>query len=446
MRWSQLFIPTLREAPAAGEPRWRMWARAGYLRPAGQGVDYLLLGQRSLAKIAGHLRRELEAVGGQEVALTASGPEAMCAAAHGGIRSYKQLPQLWFQFRDGQLDACAFGGGPEPLREAVRRALRACGVRAAVGDPEGGARPEPFATPGVKTIAELAAFTALPESRLIKSVVMEAAGDLVLVALRGDHSLSEAKLSAALGVPVRSAGAEEIRDVFGADPGSLGPVGVRGVRILADTALAGRANLICGANRDGYHLRYVTPGRDFTAEFHELRAAAPGPGQTGVPVIAEPGAVLGGVRAGIATFQVLGEAGAAYPPATTAVELALDRLLLAAARYDEAGLILPPGIAPFSVVFTPVNMREEALRATAEQLYQSAQAAGWDALLDDRDERAGVKFKDAELVGIPWRVTLGKKLAEGLVEVTERNANTAWEAPTARALEFLRERWALAAA
>lgn len=441
MRWSQLFIPTLREAPAGGDARWRPWVRAGYVRAAGHAVDHLYLGQRALAKVAGQLRRELEAAGGQEVALTGAGPGAMCGAAHGGIRSYKQLPQVWFQFHGAAFEACAFGGDPAGLRHACERALAACGVRASLEDPDGEAGPEPFATPGVKTIAELAAFTGLPESRQIKSVVMDAAGELVLALVRGDHSLSEAKLRAFVGGDARSAGAEEIRDVFGADPGSLGPVGVRGVRILADTALAGRRGMICGANRDDYHLRNATPGRDFQAEYHELRTAGPGPGHTGVPVLAPDGAVVGGVSSAAASFHVLSEAGAEYAPTISSVELALERILLAAAAHDAAGLILPPGVAPFSVVFTPVNVRDEAQRSAAEQLYEAARAAGCDALLDDRDERPGVKFKDAELTGIPWRVTAGKKLAEGLVEVAERKGGSSWEVPTARAVEFVRKRW-----
>ena len=297
--------------------------------------------------------------------------------------------------------------------------LRLCGLRGVVEDVEGDHAPEPFHTPGVKTIADLAAFTGLPETGQIKSVVMRAGDALVLALVRGDHSLSESKLRKLVGV-VQSAAADEIRVVFGADPGSLGPVGLSGVRVLADNALRGRRNMICGANRTDYHLRHVTPGRDFQCEYSDLRVPVEGPGHDGVPVRIEGSGLVGSVG-NLSAEQVLIE--------------------LSQRNRDDAGLVMPPMVAPFSVLFTPVNIADEKQRVTAEKLYEEARAAGCDALLDDRDLRPGVKFKDAELIGIPWRVTLGKKLADGFVEVQERQGKKSWDVPIAEAVQFVRDRW-----
>jgi prolyl-tRNA synthetase len=245
----------------------------------------------------------------------------------------------------------------------------------------------------------------------------------VLVLLRGDHTLDEKKLRGVLGAEARAAGAEEIRAAFGAEPGSLGPLRLRGVRVLADEALHGRRNMVCGANRDGFHTSNVTPGRDFKAEFHELRVA----GDAGTPVLAADFGLLGWTR----------ETG-------SACEGVLDLgAMLAGVPRDGAGLIMPKKIAPFSVVVVPVNVADEAQRSAAEALYEQASAAGCDAVLDDREERPGVKFKDSELVGIPWRVTLGKKLGEGKAEVYERSSGEKWDVAVGEAVEFVRGRWDL---
>ena len=356
MRFSTLDISTLREEPSEGDRRKKLLVRAGYWGPAGARF----LGQRSLDKIDGVLREQ-------------------------GVAG-----------------------------------LAACGLRGMVEEIEGEFSPEAFHTPGVKTIAELVAFTGLPETMQIKSVVMGSDGGLVLALVRGDHGLSERKLAKVLGGAVWAATADEIRERFGADPGSLGPVELDGVRVLADEALRGRRNMICGANQTDYHFRQVTPGIDFAAEYFDLRVAVEGPGQVGVPVRVERGGLVGSVG-----------------------DLSAEQVLIEIAQQgrDEAGLIMPPMVAPFSVVFTPVNLADDAQRSTAEKLYRDALAAGCDALLDDREQRAGVKFKDAELIGFPWRVTIGKKLSEGKVEVTERRGKTSWDVPVEDAVEFVRGRW-----
>jgi prolyl-tRNA synthetase len=360
MRWSALDISTFREEPAEGDPRKKLLVRAGYWQASGPRF----LGQRSLDKIERLLRDE-------------------------GVAG-----------------------------------LAACGLRGIVEEIEADFSPEPFPTPGIKTIVELAAFTGVPESGQMKSVVMRYSGGLALALIRGDHFLSETKLRAILGGDVQAATAEEIRAAFGADPGSLGPVGASGARVLADGALRGRRNMICGANRTDYHLRHVTPGKDFAAEYFDLRVAADGPGQEGVPVRVEGGGVVGSVG-----------------------NLSAEHVLIEIARTsrDEAGLVMPPPVAPFSVLLVPINFADDTQRAATEKLYEDAQAAGCDALLDDRDTRPGVKFKDAELIGIPWRVTVGKKLVEGKVEIQERRGRQSWDVPVGEAVEFVRGRWAAVA-
>ncbi len=219
MLWSELAIATLRED---NHP---LLVRAGYMR----GREYLFLGQRTLAKIAAHSLKECGvtyiAVGGDFVAESESGDEVLVRGTN-----YAALA------------AKAVGVAPPP----------------SVPDPAGDLQPEEFHTPGVKTIAQIAQFTGLPATSQLKSLVMVRNGEPLLVLLRGDHQMNPAKLPGA-----RQANADEIRNWFGADPGSLGPVGIRNVKIIADEALRGRRNMIAGANRTDYHLRNVTPNAEF---------------------------------------------------------------------------------------------------------------------------------------------------------------------------------------
>ncbi len=363
MLWSELAIATLRED---NHP---LLVRAGYLR----GREYLFLGQRALAKITA-LRRDDGALERCGVAYIAAGDDFVAES----------------------------DSGDEVLvRGTNYAALAAKAVSVAqpptVPDPQGELQPEEFHTPGVKTIAQIAEFTGLPATSQIKSLVMVQDGQPLLILLRGDHQLSPAKLPGA-----RQAEAEEIRNWFGADPGSLGPVGARGVKIIADEALRGRRNMIAGANRTDYHLRNVTPGEDFAAEFADLRQVAAG--DTSIT-----------------------DGGPLHFSKVTLLDTP-ERILSAAAEqnHDADGLMLPAAIAPFTVVITPVH--PERL-AAAREIYQRLLSAGHDALLDDRDARPGVKFKDADLIGFPYRINVGKKLAEGLVEVVERRSRKSTDVP-----------------
>jgi prolyl-tRNA synthetase len=285
-----------------------------------------------------------------------------------------------------------------------------------IADPDGNLVPEPFHTPGRKTIADVADFTGLPETTQMKSLVLVADGQPVLALVRGDHSLNETKFAHAMKVAeFRPAHAEEIREWFGAEAGSLGPVGVKNMRIVADEALRGRRNMIAGANKDDYHLRHVTPGEDFEPEYFDLRQVIPG------DVCFRCGAPLDFIQCiEIACVHKAGCCGVN----NGSYNLYMERILSAAAElhHDQDGMALPAAIAPFDVVITPVSIADTALRSASEEIYESCRKMDLDTLFDDRDERPGVKFKDADLIGIPYRITLGKKLAEGMVEVVERRS------------------------
>jgi prolyl-tRNA synthetase len=320
-------------------------------------------------------------------------------------------------------------------------------------DPEGDLPPEEFHTPNVKTIAEVAQFTGLPETSQMKSLVMIANGKPVLALLRGDHQLSEAKLTGVLdATDVRAAHPEELRQWFGADAGSLGPIGVnKSVRIVADHALRGRRNMIAGANKNDYHLRNVTPGEDFEAEFHDLRQAAEGDTSVvdGAPLTVHKTVEIGHIfKLGYKYSKSMGlhvtnESGEEIAPIMGSYGIGIERILSAAVElyHDADGIVLPPAIAPFTVVVTPVNGKDGVQRQAAAEIYTACKIAGLDALLDDRDERPGVKFKDADLIGIPYRITVGQKLPQGIVELVERRPKRSTDVPMGKVVDAVRELW-----
>ncbi len=328
-------------------------------------------------------------------------------------------------------------------------------VAPAAPDPEGDLAPEKVHTPGQKTIEEVSAFLGIPKTSQMKSyVAMADYGDrqgLVLALLRGDHQLSETKFTAAIGAKeFRPAHPEEIRQHFGADPGSLGPVGVKGLPIYADLALEGRKNMVSGANEDDYHLRHVTPGEDFEANFADIRQVAEGDTEVGtgealaIVKTMEVGHIfkLGYKYSESMGLRVLDRDGKEVTVIMGSYGIGVERVLCGAIElyHDADGISMPASIAPFEVVVTPVNFGDEALRKAATELYEALKAAGIDVLLDDREERPGVKFKDADLIGFPWRVTLGKKLAQGIVEVVERRTKTVSEVPVADVVSLLKSK------
>jgi prolyl-tRNA synthetase len=544
VRWSEAFIPTLRDDPADAEATsHKLLVRAGFVRQLMSGTYSLLpLGQRVCRKIERIVREEMDAIGGQEFLLPVLHPgeiwkrtgrwegygdelfrlrdrrdtdlclspthEEIFAVLARELRSYRQLPQIWYQvqtkFRDEPrpkagvlrtreflmkdsysfdldaagldlsfkkhfeayrkifarlgLDALAVEassgamGGSESVEFMVSSAsgedtiasCAKCGYAAnteratstlpAQEDPPGPARPEPFPTPGVRTIEALArAADGAPAERQIKTLVYVIDGTPTLVLLRGDHALVETKLAEATGgAALRPASEAEIRAALGASPGSLGAVGVAGVRVVADLALRGRRAMVTGANRDGEHLRGVDVERDLRVDaWADLRAVGDGEacplcGDTlRVATTIEIGHIF---KLGTRYSEALGalvqdETGQSRPIVMGSYGIGVTRNMaaLVEVHHDEAGITWPVAVAPFEVVVTVVNPRDVASEEAAGQLHAALRAEGIEVLLDDRDERPGVKFKDADLVGIPYRLTVGPKgLAEGKVELMRR--------------------------
>ena len=541
MRWSQMFIPTLREAPADAEvPSHILLLRGGYIRQLAAGIySYLPLGQRVMNKITQIIREELDRIGAQEFYLPALHPaeiwqesgrweamgqnmfrlkdrasrdmclgmtheEVFTAIARSEIRSYRDLPQTWYQiqtkFRDeprpksGLLrvrqftmkDSYSFDIDWEGLDvsyqkhyQLYRRIYDRCGLNYLVVEADSGmmggrqshefmvvteagedqiahcecgyaanlekatsrldsitdeggpAKPELVSTPGQKTIEEVSQFLRIHPWQQIKTLVYVAAKGPVLVLVRGDHQLNETKLQSALGSEVRPAHLTEIEAALGASAGSLGPVGVSKLRILSDPALQGRNNLTCGANRDDFHLSGVTPERDYSAEYFDLRLVQAGEPcmQCGNPLSVSKALEVGHIfKLGTKYSESLGanvltSEGKPVPIVMGSYGIGLERIMAAAIEgsHDADGISWPLSIAPFRCVISVLNTKEEALVKAAEQVYEDLQARGIDVLLDDRDERPGVKFKDADLIGIPYRLNFGsKKFKEGKVEWFER--------------------------
>jgi len=569
MRWSRYFIPTLREDPADAEViSHKLLLRAGVIRQLSAGIySFLPLGQRIALKVMQILREEMNAIGGQEFYLPALHPaelwqesgrwyaigdemfrlkdrkgtemclgmtheEVFTAIARNEIRSYKQLPQVWYQiqlkFRDEarpksglmrirtfiMKDAYTFDVDREGLdksfidqREAYKKIFSRCGIEfliveassgamggsesnefmartpagedlivhcascgyaanlekatsrlAAIDDEPGPAAPEEFPTPGVRTIEDLVKFPGGAEaSRQIKTLVYMSktsiGNDLpMLILMRGDHQLNETKLTD-LGIgEVRPAHPHEILKILGANAGSLGPVGAREkatratfdvperkekvieypqIVILADHALKGRTNMTTGANKDNFHIRGVNVDRDFKVDnWFDIRSVQSG---EGCPKCDGTLEIFKGMEIGhifkLGTkysdsmgATVLNQDGKPVPIVMGSYGIGVERIISAAVEqnHDDDGIVWPRSLTPFDVVITITNMKQDDLREAGEKLYQELQRAGLEVLLDDRDERAGVKFKDADLIGIPHRVTIGKKVTDGVVELFNR--------------------------
>ena len=553
MRWSRFFIPTLREDPADAEVvSHKLLLRAGVVRQLSAGIYSMLpLGQRISLKVMQILREEMNAIGGQEFYLPALHPaeiwqesgrwqaigdemfrlkdrkgadmclgmtheEVFTSIARNELRSYKQLPQVWYQmqvkFRDEarpksglirvrsfiMKDAYTFDVDRAGLdksfidqREAYKRIFTRCGIQfliveassgamggtesnefmartpagedlivhcegcgyaanlekaisriAEIADEAGPDAPEEFPTPGVRTIEDLTTFEGGAESsRQIKSLVyiatIEGEPRPVLALLRGEHQLHETKLADGLKASaVRAARPDEISGLLGALPGSLGPVGARekfkSFFIVADNALKNRRNMTTGANKDDWHIRGVNVERDFQADqWLDLRTVESGEGcphcDNGVLEVfkgMEIGHIfkLGTKYSESMGATVLNQDGKEVPIVMGSYGIGVERIMAAAVEqsHDADGIIWPKELAPFDVVVTITNMKQDDLREAGEKLYHDLLRAGLDVLLDDRDERAGVKFKDADLIGIPHRITIGKKAAEGVVELFDR--------------------------
>ena len=297
-------------------------------------------------------------------------------------------------------------------------------------------------TPDCKTIDEVAAFLGLDESQTIKTLVYMADESPVVALLVGNDQLNEVKLKNYLAVDFFDVASEDqVRQLLGAGFGSLGPVNLpEGVRIIADRKVQDLANAVVGANEDGYHLTGVNPGRDFTAEYVDIREVREGeisPDGQGVLKFArgiEIGHIfkLGTRYSDSMNANVLDENGRAVPMIMGCYGIGVSRLLSAVMEQHARlfvnktpkgefryawGINFPKELAPFDVHLIPVNVKDEEALALTDQIEANLLNAGYEVLVDDRNERAGVKFSDSDLIGLPIRVTVGKKAAEGIVEV-----------------------------
>ncbi len=551
MRWSHAFVPTLRDDPAeAVAPSHRLLVRAGFIRQLMSGSYSLLpAAMRVRAKVMQIIREEINAIGGQEFLLPAlhpaeiwresgrwdvmgeemfrlhdrKGAELALGMTHEEIfttlalelRSYRDLPQLWYQiqtkFRDEprpksgvlrvreftmkdsytfDVDDAGLDVQFERHRVAYLNIFRRCGmdpvmveassgamggsgsvefmvfsdsgedeivtcecgyaanletatsVSAPVDDPVA-ATIEKFPTPGVRTIKALADFdSGAPADRQIKTLVYEIDGELSLVLLRGDHDLMEQKLRDHTGAAsVEPASPEVIYESLGAAPGSLGAVGVDGLTVLADKALAGRRGLTTGANEDDFHLRNVDVERDITVdEWVDLRTVKPSDAciECGRPLRIDHAIEVGHIfKLGTKYAEILGATVLDADGNEAAIRMGsygigVERAIAAVVEssHDESGIVWPVTVAPYHVVVTVLRIQDEATRAAAEGLYEDLVAAGVEVILDDRDERPGVKFADAELVGVPFRLTVGPRgIENGTVELTVRATGVTTEIP-----------------
>jgi prolyl-tRNA synthetase len=575
--WSRLFVPTLREAPSDAEvASHKFLLRSGYVRQLGAGIySYLFLGQRSINKIIAIVREEMDKIG-QEFLLPAIHPseiweqsgrwtgmgqnmfrlqdrkgawlclgmtheEVMTDIARKELRSYKQLPQIWYQiqnkFRDEprpksgllrvrqftmkdsysfDIDAAGLDKSYNLHDAAYRAIFSRCGLSfvaveahsGAMGGsqsqefmvytdagedliascaqchyaanmekatshlapvtemaPTGDGTPELVHTPNTAAISDVAEFFKISPASDIKCVAYMAEvrtsgkdGDTstwqpVAVFLRGDHFVNETKLLTVLGaVELRTMQAEELEQWFHGPAGYLGPIGLAPAKtihdgklnVILDLGLENRTNLVCGANKLDYHLRNVTPGRDFSWTLAaDIRDVAEGEGcpQCGQPLKVAKAVEIGHIfKLGYKYSESMGARvldanGKEVTPIMGSYGIGIERILTASIEQnnDANGFWLPRAIAPFDVIVTITNIADQNLRAAGEKLAAELEALGFDVLLDDRDERAGVKFKDADLIGIPYRFTLGKKAAEGKVELVTRSTASTQELPLADA-------------
>jgi prolyl-tRNA synthetase len=575
--WSRLFIPTLREAPADAEvASHKFLLRSGYIRQLGAGIySYLFLGQRSINKIVAIVREEMDKIG-QEFLLPTIHPselweqsgrwttmgqnmfrlqdrkgawlclgmtheEVMTDIARKELRSYKQLPQIWYQiqtkFRDEprpkagllrvrqfimkdsysfDLDEAGLDVSYKKHDAAYRAIFTRCGLSfvaveadsGAMGGsqsqefmvytdagedlivscpkcdyaanldkatsrlepvneltPTGDGKPELVHTPGKASIADVAEFFQILPAQDIKTVAYmaeirdgkKAKWEPVVAFLRGDHSVNETKLAGRVkATDLRPMVADELEKYFGGPAGYLGPIGLGvsehlhdgGVNVILDESLEGRENMVAGANKLDYHFRNVTPGRDFGWTVSaDIRNAVEG---EGCPVCGSPLKIGKAVEVGhifklgnryteSMGSRVLDPNGKEVTPIMGCYGIGIERILTASIEQnnDANGFWLPTTIAPFDVVVTVTNASDEKLLAAGEEIAASLESAGFDVLLDDRDERAGVKFKDADLIGIPYRVNVGKKTAEGKVELVTRATASSEDVEIAEVAETL---------
>ncbi|KMY29573.1 prolyl-tRNA synthetase [Lysinibacillus xylanilyticus] len=311
---------------------------------------------------------------------------------------------------------------------------------------------EKVTTPDQKTIEEVSAFLNIEPSNVIKSLVFDVDGELVVVLARGDHEINDIKLKNALDAgSVELASEAAIRDLLGCGVGSIGPVKLPvDVKVVADNAIKSIRNGVAGANEDGFHLVNVNPERDFAVnEYVDIRfiqVGDPSPDGQGIIKFAEGIEVghifkLGTTYSAKMNGTFLDEQGKSQPFIMGCYGIGVSRILAAVAEHfqDENGFVWPTQLAPYDIHVVPVNTKDETQVGLADELYGLLKSYRYDVLLDDRAERAGVKFADADLVGLPVRVTVGKKATEGIVEVKFRQTGETFEWKKEEVIDRLNE-------
>ena len=385
----------------------------------------------------------------------------------------RMFERMQLDFRIVQADPGAIGGSRseefQVLAESGEDAIAvsdaddfAANIELAAALPPATARPAPAAlpervpTPGARTIAEVSALLRVPVAQCLKTLVVAGSDNApVALVLRGDHELNAVKAQRLAGVatPLRLASATEVKAACGCEPGFIGPLGLKGMRIHADHAALAIADFICGANEKDVHWQGVNWVRDLPepqgADLRNVVAGDPSPSGRGTLSIVrgiEVGHIfqLGCKYTTSMNATVLDEAGTPVKMSMGCYGIGVTRIVAAAIEqnHDERGIIWPDPIAPFHVVLVPLNMDKSAqVRAAADALYAQLLAAGIEVLYDDRDARPGVKFADAELLGIPHRIVIGERgLKAGTLEYRHRRAGESEDFPQHEALEFIRSR------
>jgi prolyl-tRNA synthetase len=310
-------------------------------------------------------------------------------------------------------------------------------------------------TPNAHTIAELAAFLQIDANRTVKTLMVDGSeGDVVALVLRGDHELNAVKAQKLPGIanPLRMSSAARVREATGSDPGSIGPIGLKG-KVYVDHAAAQLSDFVCGANEPDMHFTGANWGRDLpeprSQDLRNVQRGDPSPAGEGTLEIArgiEVGHIfqLGQLYSESMQATVLDEGGKSVPMFMGCYGIGVTRVVAAAIEqnHDASGIIWPEPLAPFNVILVPINyQKSEQVRLAADRLYEDFAAAGIDVALDDRDARPGVKFADAELIGIPHRIVIGDRtLAAGKLEYRHRRASESTEIPASEAVAFIKDR------
>ncbi len=540
MRFTKSFIPTLKETPTdAVIPSHILMLRAGMIRLLAAGVySFLPLGYKMIKKITQIIREEMDAIGGQEFHLPALNPreiweetdrveafgdtmfhvknrdlvlaptheEIMTYHARGELKSYKDLPQIWYQIqtkfrnearpRSGVIrgrqflmkDAYSFDSSYENLdksyeahRKAYQRIFERCGIKyfvvGASSGAMGGSGSEEFMvksdagedtvaycescgyaanvevaqskvqpvkrheeskeiyeihTPNVKSIDELCEFLGIDERETAKSRVYIFDEKPVMILISGNDEVNETKLENYLGGAVRPAHPEELMEITGADAGSIGPVGFKG-RIIADERLKDANNLYSGANKNDYHIGGIDLKRDVpNIEYADLRTVQAGETciRCGEKLDVFKAIELGHIfKLGTKYSEALGatfldENGKEKPIIMGSYGIGVERVLAChiEQNYDEKGIVWDEHLKPFDIHLIGLNMKKEIVSQTSEKIYNDLTSAGYDVLFDDRTTvQAGVKFNDADLIGIPVQVIIGERgLKENKIEIKLR--------------------------